>query len=202
MSESIHRFAGVTGALGIEVSELGCIMADVEPIPVTRYLASALPNPWGDLYVSPRREERFWIDGAVGETGAHVTLLYGLLQPGPVWREHVDVLLADVDLSTVTVDHVGVFDSPYEDERYKCIVAHLQLTPALRRAHTRLSYLPHVNTFPEYRAHVTLAYVKDEPAVGAVWGGLSIPELWAGYLDQDLAGRELRVSGINYGGRS
>lgn len=197
MTESAHQFPGVHYALGINLSKLGCIMADVEPIEVLDYAADAGLDPTRDLYVSPKLAERHWINGAVAETGAHVTLLYGLMQPGPVWREHVDELLADVDLATVTVDHVGIFDSPYPDEPYKCIVAHLRITPELARAHARLSYLPHVDTFPEYRAHVTLAYVKDQPA-GVDWARTTA-EAWVRALQSALRDAPLPVTGIDYG---
>jgi len=200
MTESAHQFPAVHAALGIDLSELGCIMADVEPIEVTDYARDAGLDPDRDLYslrgVDP---SRWWIDGAVAERGAHITLLYGLMQPGPVWREHVDALLTDVDLSAVTVDHVGVFDSPYPDDPYKCIVAHLALTPELAKAHARLSYLPHVSTFPEYRAHVTLAYVKDQPS-GVDWAGTT-SEAWVRALQGALRDAPLRVTGIDYGGQ-
>ncbi|MBW1639241.1 2'-5' RNA ligase family protein [Microbacterium resistens] len=200
MSESAHRFPAVHAALGVDLNELGCIMATVEPIEVTDYADDAGLDPDRDLYslrgVDP---SRWWIDGAVAEHGAHVTLLYGLLQPGPAWRAHVDELLADVDLSTVTVDHVSMFDSPYPGDPYRCIVAHLQLTPELRKAHARLSYLPHVNTFPEYRPHVTLAYVKDQPS-GVDWARTT-PEAWVRALNPALRGAPLPVTGIDYGGR-
>jgi hypothetical protein len=199
MSESAHQFPDVHRALGINLSDLGCIMADVEAIPVTDYARDAGLDPARDLYVSPNLAERFWIDGAVGETGAHVTLLYGLIEPGPVWRELVDQVLAGVDLSAVTVDHVGVFDSPYPDEAYKCIVAHLRITPELLKAHGRLSYLPHIDTFPEYRAHVTLAYVKDQPS-GVDWARTTA-EAWVRALQPALRDAPLPVTGIDYGGR-
>ena len=55
-----------------------------------------------------------------------------------------------------------VFPSPWEDEPYSCIVSELTLTPELRDAHARLSLLPHINTHPTYRPHVTLAYVHRD----------------------------------------
>lgn len=198
MTENAHRFRHLLEEHGITIDQLGCIMATVEPIPVLDYMLSALANPAADLYKSSDLA-RFWIDGDVGARKAHVTILYGLLKPGPEIREHVDELLDDIDLASVEVDHVGMFDSPYPDEPYKCIVAHLRITPELALAHARLSYLPHINTFPEYRAHVTLAYVKDEPAIGTPWAR-TIPEAWVRALNQDLAGRRLRVTGIDYGG--
>ena len=42
------------------------------------------------------------------------------------------------------------------------------LTPELRDAHARLSLLPHINTHPTYRAHVTLAYVHRDREADAL----------------------------------
>lgn len=52
MTESAHLFPDVHAALGVNLNDPARVMADVQPIPVTNYLASALPNQWGDLYVS------------------------------------------------------------------------------------------------------------------------------------------------------
>lgn len=198
-NESAHRFPGIHASLGIDLSKLGCIMAKVETIPVLDLIEAAGAGSEDDLVSTRgRRDDLWWIDGAVGERKAHVTLLYGLLRSGPVWREHVDTLLADVDLRVVPIDRVDVFDSPYPDEPYKCIVARIAMTPALELAHARLSYLPHVNTFPGYKAHVTLAYVKDEPSP-LLWAD-TVAEAWVRALNGELTGRDLGVLGIDYGG--
>lgn len=199
MTESAHRFPDLHAALGIDLSKLGCIMATVEPIPVTALVDLAGAGTEADLVSTRgRRDDLWWIDGAVGEQKAHVTLLYGLLETGPVWRAHVDELLADVDLDAVTVDRVDVFDSPYPDEPYKCVVAKIALTPQLALAHARLSYLPHVNTFPDYTAHVTLAYVRDAPS-DLPWAA-TVAEAWVRSLNDALRGAKLRVTGLDYGG--
>ena len=105
-----------------------------------------------------------------------------------MWAEHVDALLVDVNLQTVPVASVGAFDSPYPGDPYKCIVAHFDVAsgPPLRKAHAWLLYLPQVNTFPEYRACVTFAYVEDEPA--SVDWVVTLPEEWVPTLNGALSG--------------
>jgi 2'-5' RNA ligase len=50
-----------------------------------------------------------------------------------------------------------------DDENYAAIVAEVE-DQHLEEAHQRLSYLPHVNTFAQYRPHMTLCYVRLETA--------------------------------------
>lgn len=185
MTESAYNYSDMYEELGIRIPDLGCIMADLEPIPVM----DIMHGHEEDLYTS-QNSDRFWINGAIGSRNAHVTLLYGLLKPGKEWKGYVDRLLDDIDLSAVTVDYVDMFDSTFEDEPYKCVVAHLKITPEIQKAHARLEYLPHVNTFLDYRAHATLAYVQEDNA-----------QFWAKTLNHRLSGEKLRVTGINYGGR-
>lgn len=148
--------------LGIDVGQLGCIMLDVAhperdgapPLPIP--VKELLPNTWGYTSSNPALSH---VNGI--QTEHHITLLYGLLPQ--VRRRHVDEVLdgwtgLDVSVKTDTLD---VFKSPIPDEPYACIVAR-QLSPSreIAEAHARLSLLPHINTHPQFKAHVTLAYVR------------------------------------------
>ena len=147
--------------LGIDIGSLGCIMLDVEsPTPV----ASVIPESWAYRSANPALSH---VDGIQSEH--HVTLLYGLLPQ--VRRAHVDEVLSgwtggDVSVKTDTLE---AFTSPLPDEPYVCIVAR-QLKPSreIAAAHARLSMLPHINTHPEFKAHVTLAYVHKDRAEDAM----------------------------------
>lgn len=185
MTESAYNYSDMYEELGIHIPDLGCIMADLEPISVR----DIMHGHEADLYVS-HRPDRFYVNGAVGSEKAHLTLLYGLLRPGKEWKAYVDRLLTDIDLSTVTVDYVDMFGSPFKDEPYKCVIAHLKITPEIQKAHARLEYLPHINTFLDYHAHVTLAYVHESKA-----------DFWVKTLNHRLTGEKLSVTGINYGGQ-
>lgn len=147
--------------MGIDISSLGCVMLGVEPI----NLSDVIDPEWA--YVSPD-PDRFWIDGITKNT--HVTLLYGLLQPAHAIESAIDEVLEGWEKpERVEMDMLDVFPSPFEDEPYSCIVAR-QTRPqqALLEAHQRLSLLPHINTYPTYKAHVTLAYVHRDHMVKAV----------------------------------
>lgn len=139
---------------GIVVSALGCVMQDVAPVD----LSGTIPDAWCYASTHP---DRTWISGRQdGE--AHVTLLYGLLDNANTIREDIDEVLDGWRPGAIVSSDIEVFPSPFPDEPYSCIVARLDLTPELRDAHARLSFLPHINTHPEYKAHVTLAYVRRE----------------------------------------
>ena len=167
---------------GIVVSKLGCVMLDVDGPPISKLL----PTTW--LYSSSNPGRR-WISGAQDE--GHVTLLYGLLDNANAIREDVDEVLDGWEPGQITTDHVGVFPSPFGDEDYSCIVAHLAVTDDLLDAHARLSLLPHIDTHPTYRPHVTLAYVRKEfekdavrlieQELGCVVGGLDFTPLGLNY---------------------
>lgn len=169
---------------GIVVSKLGCVMLDVDGPPISKLL----PTTW--LYSSSNPDRR-WISGAQDE--GHVTLLYGLLDNANAIREDVDEVLGGWEPGQITTDHVGVFPSTFDDEDYSCIVAHLAVTDDLLDAHARLSLLPHIDTHPTYRPHVTLAYVRKEfekdavrlieQELGCVVGGLDFTPLGLNYGD-------------------
>lgn len=187
MALSAHQFPGVYEALGIDLRTLGCIMLDVEPLPVSALLAKLGIQP----YTSPDTA-KFWIRGAVADETAHATLLYGLLKTGPEWRDHVDTVLAGWAPDALQVDHVGYFGSPYPDEPYWCIVAHLIVTDNLAEGNARLAFLPHVNTFAGYRPHVTLAYISGTEAER---------DAAIAALNVELAGARFPVApNLNYGG--
>jgi hypothetical protein len=179
-----HDFPDVYEQLKIDLSTLGCVMLDLDPIP----LPSLLPNI--ELHKSPN-EKRFWIDGWVADKTPHVTLLYGLMQQAKKWDTYIDLLLRDWKLDSITIGDVGYFASPYVDEEYYCIVAHVEKTPKLVEGHQRLEMLPHINTFAGYKPHFTIAYIKkdDEMRDGLI-----------AILKKDLVGKEFKVKkGLNLG---
>lgn len=167
--------------LGIDTARLGCIMLDVKPL----FDLNMLREEWG--YTDP---ELPFVNGfePILEK-PHVTLLYGLLESGQTWRKHVDEVLADWDQpETIGAWHVDWFSAP--GLPYKPVVFSIdaEARGTLRDANSRLQLLPHINTFPEYKPHITIGYVKNEhvdDVLDAVYG-----------YPEDF---EFEVVGLNYG---
>lgn len=158
-----HQFEEVYQTLGINLDKLGCIMLDLKPL--ENMYSIAFDGGEISLYYSPK-PERFWIDGWVADKTPHITLLYGLLESGRNYAKHVEKVLNGWRLNEVEIDHIGYFDSPYSDEPYWCIVAHIKVTPELLEGHQRLEFLPHINTFAGYNPHMTIAYINKNQGEG------------------------------------
>jgi len=168
-----HDFQQVYEELNISLDELGCVMLDLEPLENMGSVALA-------LYHSPNKE-RFWINGWVCDKNPHITLLYGLVETGVKWENHIETVLKDWQIETVKIDHIDYFDSPYPDEPYYCLVAHIEVTEKLLEGHQRLEFLPHINTFAGYKPHMTIAYIDKNQ--GETYRDKMIAnfnELWSG----------------------
>lgn len=176
-----HDFPQIYKDLGYDLGKLGCIMLDLQPL-------NLLVDH--DMLYYAKDKSRFWIDGLVADKTPHVTLLYGLLRSGPELKKHVDTLVDGILPEFVEIDHIGYFDSPYDDEEYYCIVAHLKITDELTEVNERLKFLPHINTFPGYKAHFTLCYIKKDK----VYRNLLIENMSA------HKGTRIKAVGLNYGG--
>lgn len=173
------------GALDLNVSNLGCIMLDTEPISVKKHVSSA-----DEALFYGKTPELQYAQGAVAEQSAHVTLLYGLLEKGPKWKKYVDAVLAGWERpATVTIDRVTFFPGR---EGYDVVIGKVAKTPEILDAHQRLSCLPHIDTHPVYTPHLTLAYVVSPE------GGYT--KQWVKALNDQYQGAEIRTTGLNYGG--
>lgn len=186
--------------LGIDLNKLGCLMLDTEPISLPKHIIQDWQTGAGvnfdtffkELYMyEANNKDRFWIDGFVAEKTPHLTLLYGLTTEAKNFKPHIEKVLADWEMDTVTIDDIGYFESPYEDEPYYCVVAHIKVTDKLLEGHQRMEFLPHINTFAGYKPHVTIAYLKKYETARDVF----IED-----LKTALIGKELKVTGLNYGG--
>jgi hypothetical protein len=185
-TRSIHEYDDLMDRLGLDVNKLGCVMLPMEPIDLFGDGRADILDI-EDLYAS-NDPAKFWVAGDVSDK-AHITLLYGLITPAYEQTENVDEVLASWDRpSYLAVDSVTFFPSPFKDEDgYAAIVAKVE-DPHLDEAHARLSYLPHVNTFPSYEPHMTLAYVKLESA-----------QRWCDILNLATLVLEVKQEGLDYG---
>lgn len=165
---------------GVDPNDLGCIMVDVEPMHVLKYV----PEEFHEELVNETTRHDHAM-GAVAETEAHVTLLYGLLENGNVWKDKVDQLLDGWSLDSVEIENVGYFDTPDSF----AVIAHVKVTAELLDGHERLTLLPHIQTFSEYHPHITLAYVSKDADI----------DDWVDYLGTAYNGKTVKTTGINYG---
>lgn len=144
--------------LGIDTGELGCMMVKFSTPTI---LLNQIPEHI--LYHDPADPGEY---GKVFDS--HVSLLYGLLRPAHETREAVDLVLRGLSFSEkflfASADWFSPLDQPYDV---------LYIPPVHKDmfvdAHRRLSRLPHVNLYPEYTPHLTLAYVKKGTAREAAW---------------------------------
>jgi len=197
--KTAHEYKEIYEMLGYNLSKLGCLMLDTEPIILPKYIIQ--DKFFGDTtnfdmliesycYKSANKD-RFWIDGYVASKTPHLTLFYGFLNEALCYKKHIDILLKDWKLDSVTIDDISFFESPYQDEKYYCIIAKIKKTDNLIDGNNRMKLLPNIHTFPEYTPHVTIAYIiKDEAVRDDV----------IGLLKTELVGKELKITGLNYGG--
>jgi phage portal protein BeeE/2'-5' RNA ligase len=178
-SISARDYPDLYEGTGINPDDLGCIMIDTEQLDIT----DLVEDGEADLVEATDRHEHAM--GAVAELEPHITLLYGLLENGNVWKDKVDTVLKGWKIETATIDKVDFFDTP---DSY-AVIAHIKVTPELIDGHERLTLLPHIQTFSEYKPHMTLAYVKKDSDV----------DKWVKALGAAYNGKEIMVSGINYG---
>lgn len=165
-----------------ENDNYGCIMLDLKPIGVPDYTV----DPSTELYYSPSRK---YMQGAVSSDTPHVTLLYGLLQLGSEIRKNVDIALSGWEIpETLEVDHIGYFPPSVPGEDYAVVVAHIKVTDQLQEGHDRLRMLPHLDYFPKYRPHFTLAYTTPESR-----------DRWISDYEQILGGTLTVLPDLNYG---
>jgi hypothetical protein len=113
--------------------------------PVLDYAASI---PDTDLYT----EE----DDYGRETKPHITVLYGLTEHTPEKASNVvRSALPPGQPITVTLGKTSLF----ENEKYDVLKVDVE-SPSLRRLNRALRRLPHENDYPDYKPHMTIAYLK------------------------------------------
>lgn len=103
-------------------------------------------------------------DDSMGrEDTVHCTVLYGLVDQDP---EPVRELLAGERTVKATLGKITLF----ENDEFDVVKIDVK-SPDLHRIHEQLSVLENENKFPEYKPHVTIAYVK--PGSGSLYSGVT-----------------------------
>lgn len=181
-------FPEVYKELGIDISKLGCVMLDVEP-------PKRDMSEWKNLdFYTSTNPKHWWIKGWALDDKPHITLLYGLMKPAKEYKNQIHVVIKGWKYPEAEIEDVGFFDSPYDDEPYWCLIAHIKVTPELLEGHQRLELLPHINTFAGYKPHMTIAYIKKS-------SGIKYRDMVIDKMNEIFSGKKMKVKeSLNLGG--
>lgn len=143
--------------VGADPDNLGFVGLKVE-LP-SEFRAVLDPN-WA--YSSPVLK---YVRGYEGQP--HITLIYGLLFSAAENRDLVDGVLEKVHVpNLVVMPEVEAFDADDDYALYSAVVLTLGTNEwdlaNLKAANDALRKLPHVNSFPVYKPHITVGYVHRE----------------------------------------
>jgi hypothetical protein len=149
-----HKFASTQ----FNLAEAGYPKSQGSPVPVLEEMALSIPDE--DLEDDGREDE------------PHVTVKYGLHTASP---EDVRRLVEGFGYVTLRLGKTSIFPARETDaqrggEQFDVVKVDVD-SPGLHRLNALLAdNLPHTDTHPEYRPHVTLAYVK--PGRGEQYVGM------------------------------
>jgi 2'-5' RNA ligase len=125
--------------------QYGCVMVEV---PVSN---------WDEITSSINPEDVYTGDDDTHgiQENPHVTILYGL-HDGVTEEQVKSVFEGFNDTINIEVNGVGIF----ENKDYDVVKFNVNPDGALQELHDRLSEFPNSNDFPDYKPHITIAYVK------------------------------------------
>jgi|694.fasta_scaffold114311_3 2'-5' RNA ligase/DNA polymerase III epsilon subunit-like protein len=125
--------------------EYGCVMVEV---PVSN---------WDEItsYINPEDVYTGGDDAHGIQENPHVTILYGLHE-GVTEEDVKSVFEGFTGSINIEVDGIGVF----ENKDYDVVKFNVNPDGALQDLHDKLSEFPNSNSFPDYKPHITIAYVN------------------------------------------
>jgi 2'-5' RNA ligase/DNA polymerase III epsilon subunit-like protein len=125
--------------------EYGCVMVEV---PVSN---------WDEItsYINPEDVYTGGDDAHGIQENPHVTILYGLHE-GVTEEQVKSVFEGFTESINIEVDGIGVF----ENKDYDVVKFNVNPDGALQDLHDKLSEFPNSNSFPDYKPHITIAYVN------------------------------------------
>jgi 2'-5' RNA ligase/DNA polymerase III epsilon subunit-like protein len=125
--------------------EYGCVMVEV---PVSN---------WDEItsYIDPEDVYTGGDDAHGIQENPHVTILYGLHE-GVTEEDVKSVFEGFTGSINIEVDGIGVF----ENKDYDVVKFNVNPDGALQELHDKLSEFPNSNSFPDYKPHITIAYVN------------------------------------------
>lgn len=191
MNIRANDFPGVYEALGVTTYGRGCVMVKLPALEIRQHVSNFSED---DVFYTDD-PDRKWLGGIKGEQESHFTLLYGLMEKATTWSDAVGAALDGWEPEPITIKSVTSFDPTVTGLDYAVIVAELEKNANLLEGRHRLQLLPHIETFPgDWRAHVTLAYVKNERA-NVDWAHTT-KEKWIRSLKEAYEGKTIVPTGL------
>jgi 2'-5' RNA ligase len=125
--------------------EYGCVMVEV---PVSN---------WDEItsYIDPEDVYTGGDDSHGIQENPHVTILYGL-HKGVTEDEVKSVFEGFTESINIEVDGIDIF----ENKDYDVVKFNVNPDGALQKLHDKLSEFPNSNEYPDYKPHITIAYVN------------------------------------------
>jgi 2'-5' RNA ligase len=126
------------------VREYGCVMAEV----------TISDNDWDSIQSHIEDDEIYDKDNDFGrEDNPHVTILYGLHKSNA--DEDIKEVVDTFEPFEVVLEKVNIFENDDFD-----VVKFSISNDSLDKYNKKLVELPHTNDYPDYKAHLTIAYVQ------------------------------------------
>lgn len=127
--------------------KLGCVMVEV---PVTN---------WNEIISTINKDDLYEVEGEnYGiSKNPHLTLLYGL-KPNITKEQIEEVLTKTIDNDKIIIEIENI--DTFENDSFDVVKFNIKKTEQLQKLFDSLSELPNENTFPDYKPHMTIAYVK------------------------------------------
>ena len=113
---------------------------------------------WGQITGMIEPDDVYEVEGdrSYGvQDNPHVTILYGL-HAGVSPEDIKEVIGRFAGELKVRVDGIGIF----ENEEFDVVKMNVVPDGGLQELHDMMSELPNSNEYPEYKPHITIAYVK------------------------------------------
>lgn len=130
----------------------GCLMMDTDIDNWEEYHTAGIDKD--DVYIKPH-------DKSYGlETQPHITIVYGFHEDEIDEETISSVVKQNMKPITVSIDEVDIF----ENDEYDVVKYNVPVTDELQQYRDLFLKFPNTQTFPEYKPHMTIAYVK--PGMG------------------------------------